>query len=129
METTLIKQYKGIDYFFDRNLSLLGISVDKNNISNDDDFVSVMPLFLELAEIIQPRYVVFDKRNSEFEITPALFLFARNNVMNVLLKSIRVKKIFFISELVESNGASPFSISGVFIVRDYNMLYKEISPE
>lgn len=86
--------HQGVLADHDKEWSLLSFNVTKNGVVNDLLFIEKIVLFMELVGKVKPKYVLFDKSEVDFEITPRLFKFAELNVISEIM-GYGVKLIFF----------------------------------
>lgn len=87
--------FQGIVVEHDIERSLLTLNVHRNGIVDDTTFIAKIIVFAELVGTVNPKYVLFDKSETNFEISPRLFKFAARNVIGEIMDH-GVRLIFFL---------------------------------
>lgn len=88
-------QWKTITCLEYKDFALLELNLTKNGISNSVEFIEKLSLFLEIVEHKNPAYVLFNKRQKDFEIAPQLFEFTHKQLIDNLFNA-GVKQILFL---------------------------------
>ncbi|MBN2747486.1 MAG: hypothetical protein JXR34_12230 [Bacteroidales bacterium] len=88
-------EYKGISYQEDQDLNLGILKLSENNIVSDFDFVLKVSIFVELVGFKRYKYVLFKKRDQDFEIGSRLYDITQNLIVKTLFYY-GVKGIYFL---------------------------------
>ncbi len=98
--------YKGIEVTHHENLKILELHVKESNIHDDVSYVEKIVIFIELVHYIKPKYIVFNKLDTDFDIQPHLHEFTIKNVLPEM-RYAGVKKNYFLIK-GELNEKKPY---------------------
>lgn len=88
------KRYKSVIYSDYPEYSMIEFDLQKNEISNSQDWIEKISEFIELLGYKRYKYVLFNKSKVDFEIKEKLYQFAQKNIIETIF-NYGVEIIFF----------------------------------
>jgi len=111
MNTAFNTSYKGQEIYFDYNKNLVEFIVDDLKLNDLESYVFFITILVEYCEINKPDYVVINKENSDFALSPEMHDYTRRVIFSSL-KSFSVKNLIML-------------VKSVY----YDKIYRHLNPE
>jgi hypothetical protein len=84
--------YKNLCFKINSEFNYLEVIIDDINFSDQESYIASVSVMLEYALSVRPYFIILNKLNSQFKISPILYSFTSKNVIDPL-KSSGVRKI------------------------------------
>lgn len=88
-------QYRGVKFHQHTDISMIEFKISENNIYDEFDYIEKISNFVELIGHKKPKYILFTKNDKDFEISPDLYEYTQNHVIQLIFEY-QVDKIFFL---------------------------------
>lgn len=84
--------YKNLCFKVNSEYNYLEVVIDDINFSDQESYIASVSVMLEYALSVIPYFIIINKFNSQFKISPVLYSFTTKNIIDPL-KSSGVRKI------------------------------------
>ena len=84
--------YKNLCFKINSEFNFLEVIIDDINFSDQESYIASVSVMLEYALSVRPYFIILNKLNSQFKISPVLYSFTTKNIIDPL-KSSGVRKI------------------------------------
>ncbi len=84
--------YKNLCFKINSEFNYLEVIIDDINFSDQESYIASVSVMLEYALSVRPYFIILNKLNSQFKISPVLYSFTTKNIIDPL-KSSGVRKI------------------------------------
>lgn len=84
--------YKNLCFKINSEYNYLEVVIDDINFSDQESYIASVSVMLEYALSVSPNFIILNKLNSQFKISPVLYSFTTKNIIDPL-KSSGVRKI------------------------------------
>jgi len=90
-----METFRTLKYHCYKDYKAVRVSITDNNVSKMHTFVDMSMNLIDLVRIKKITYVIFDKSDTDFEISPYLYNFTKEHIFQSLFQY-GVRRIFFL---------------------------------
>lgn len=90
-------KFKSIDILVNNTFETIEIIFDNESLNQTEmeAYIHYMTILVEYSELFKPKYIILDKLNSNFKLTPVLFNFTKQIIFKQL-RICRIKKLILV---------------------------------
>ncbi|MBV5334953.1 MAG: hypothetical protein JZU49_04025 [Sulfuricurvum sp.] len=107
--------YKNLCFKINSEHNYLEVVIDDINFSDQESYIASVSVMLEYALSVSPYFIILNKLNSQFKISPVLYSFTTKNIIDPLRSSGVRKIICLASEEEYQNHYKDIEIMEPFI--------------